>query len=70
MIKCDYEEVSIYGPDSLIKDELVRVMIGFIVLLTKQGKTTEEIEKFFMKCVVAAFWNLDRIKEKNEEYET
>ena len=48
MIKCEYEEVTLFGPDSVLKDELVRVMIGFIALLVKHGKNTEDIEKFFM----------------------
>lgn len=48
MIKCEYEEVTLFGPDSVLKDELVRVMIGFIALLAKHGKSTEDIEKFFM----------------------
>lgn len=67
MIKCEHEEVTLFGPDSILKDELVRVMIGFIALLAKDGKSTEDIEKFFMKCIVAAFRNLDRIREKNEK---
>lgn len=64
MIKCEYEEVTLFGPDSVLKDELVRVMIGFIALLVKNGKNTEDIEKFFMQCVVDAFNNLDKINEK------
>ena len=64
MIKCEYEEVTLFGPDSVLKDELVRVMIGFIALLVKHGKNTEDIEKFFMQCVVNAFNNLDKINEK------
>lgn len=67
MIKCEYEEVTLFGPDSVLKDELVRVMIGFIALLVKHGKNSEDIEKFFMQCVVDAFRNLDRIREKNEK---
>ena len=67
MIKREYEEVTLFGPDSVLKDELVRVMIGFIALLLKHGKSTEDIEKFFMQCVVVAFKNLDRIREKNEK---
>ena len=47
MIKCEYEEVTLFGPDSVLKDELVRVMIGFIALLVKHGKSAEDIEKFF-----------------------
>lgn len=64
MIKCEYEEVTLFGPDSVLKDELVRVMIGFIALLVKHGKNTEDIEKFFIQCVVDAFNNLDKINEK------
>ena len=64
MIKCEYEEVTLFGPDSVLKDELVRVMIGFIALLVKHGKNTEDIERFFMQCVVDAFNNLDKINEK------
>lgn len=64
MIKCEYEEVTLFGPDSVLKDELVRVMIGFIALLVRHGKSAEDIEKFFMQCVVDAFNNLDKINEK------
>ena len=64
MIKCEYEEVTLFGPDSVLKDEFVRVMIGFIALLVKHGKNTEDIERFFMQCVVDAFNNLDKINEK------
>lgn len=64
MIKCVGDEVTIYGTDQQCKDELIRLMIGYIALMAKNGYKTEDIEKFFMHCVVDAFNNLEKINEK------
>ena len=65
MIHCEGANTIIDGPPEVRDPELIRVMIGFIVMKAgSEGLKAEEIEKFFMQCVVDAFNNLDKINEK------